>query len=52
MTKDYIIVGGGLAGMLVAWELFERGKSFLIYVDDAPASSKVAAGTWNPVTFR
>lgn len=49
---DYIIVGGGLAGMLIAWELLERGKTFLVYCNNAPASSKVAAGTWNPVTFR
>lgn len=52
MNKDYIIVGGGLAGMLLAWEMYEKGLSFLIYADDAPASSNVAAGTWNPVTFR
>ena len=49
---DYIIVGGGLAGMLLAWELIDRKKKFLIYSDNAPASSSVAAGTWNPVTFR
>ena len=49
---DYIIVGGGLAGMLIAWELLERGKNFLIYCNNNPASSHVAAGTWNPVTFR
>ena len=49
---EYTIVGGGLAGMLVAWELYKRDKPFVIYSDDAPASSHVAAGTWNPVTFR
>ena len=52
MIEDYIIVGGGLAGMLVAWELYERGASFIMIADDGPASSNVAAGTWNPVTFR
>lgn len=49
---EYTIVGGGLAGMLVAWELYKRDKRFVVYSDDAPASSHVAAGTWNPVTFR
>ena len=51
-SPEYTIVGGGLAGMLVAWELHKRNKPFVIYSDDAPASSHVAAGTWNPVTFR
>jgi glycine/D-amino acid oxidase-like deaminating enzyme len=49
---DYIIVGGGLAGMLLAWELHKRDKHFLVFANNAPASSNVAAGTWNPVTFR
>lgn len=49
---EYLIVGGGLAGMLLAWELHKRGNSFLVFADNAPASSNVAAGTWNPVTFR
>ncbi len=52
MDKKYIIVGGGLAGMLVAWELWQRNESFIVYADQAPASSNVAAGTWNPVAFR
>lgn len=49
---EYIIVGGGLAGILLAWELQKRGKHFLVFSNDSPASSNVAAGTWNPVTFR
>lgn len=47
-----IIVGGGLAGMLLAWELYFKGDDFLVFTNDAPAASNVAAGTWNPVTFR
>jgi glycine/D-amino acid oxidase-like deaminating enzyme len=47
-----LIVGGGLAGILLAWELQKRNKDFLIFCNHAPASSRVAAGTWNPVTFR
>jgi glycine/D-amino acid oxidase-like deaminating enzyme len=51
-SPEYTIVGGGLAGMLIAWELVQRGKKIEIYANNAPASSSVAAGTWNPVTFR
>jgi len=49
---EHIIVGGGLAGLLLAWELHKRNKSFIIFSNDKPASSSVAAGTWNPVSFR
>lgn len=52
LKYDYIIVGGGLAAMLMAWELTQKNQSVLIYADEAPASSNVAAGTWNPVNFR
>lgn len=52
LKNDFIIVGGGLAAMLVAWELKKAGKSFVVFADEAPASSAVAAGTWNPVNFR
>ncbi len=51
MTHDFLIVGQGLAGTLLALELEKRGKRVLV-VDDAWASaaSMVAAGVLNPVT--
>lgn len=52
LKVDHIIVGGGLGGMLLAWELYSRKESFVVICDEAPASSSVAAGTWNPVSFR
>jgi len=51
--KDIIIVGQGIAGSVLALELLNRKKS--IVVIDKPqlsASSKVAAGIWNPVVFK
>lgn len=50
--SEFIIVGGGLAGLMLAWELQKKGKSFFLFADKNPCSSNVAAGTWNPVTFR
>jgi len=50
---DYIIVGQGLTGSLLAHALLQRGKT--IYVLDnhhLNSSSKVAAGIINPVTGR
>lgn len=49
---DYLIVGQGLAGSLLAWELMERGKKRVLVVDneDPHAASRVAAGLINPVT--
>ena len=48
---DHIIVGQGLAGSLLAWNLIRRGRKVLV-VDDyhRGASSTVAAGLVNPVT--
>ncbi|WOO42508.1 FAD-dependent oxidoreductase [Rubellicoccus peritrichatus] len=47
---DYLIIGQGLAGSLLAWELIATGKSVYI-LDDGhlSASSKVAAGMINPL---
>lgn len=47
-----LIVGGGLAGNLMAWELQSRGQAFEIWSDGSPAASSVAAGMFNPVSFR
>jgi glycine/D-amino acid oxidase-like deaminating enzyme len=51
METDVIIVGQGLAGSVLAWELLEQGVEVLV-VDDqhATAASRVAAGLANPVT--
>jgi glycine/D-amino acid oxidase-like deaminating enzyme len=50
---DYIIVGQGLAGTILAQTLLKKGKSVII-VDDENLSqaSKVAAGLYNPVVFK
>lgn len=50
---DYLIVGQGLAGSLLALNLFKRGKLIRV-IDDGHkhAASKVAAGLINPITGR
>lgn len=48
---EYLILGGGIAGMMMAYELSKKGCSFLI-IDDNPlnSSSKIAAGMFNPIS--
>jgi glycine/D-amino acid oxidase-like deaminating enzyme len=50
---DFIIVGQGLAGSILALELLSRNKKVLV-IDKADMSlcSKVAAGIYNPVVFK
>jgi glycine/D-amino acid oxidase-like deaminating enzyme len=48
---DYLIVGQGLAGSLLAYELLEAGAKVMVIDNPAgPSSSKVAAGIFNPIT--
>ncbi len=50
---DYLIVGQGIAGSLLAWFLQQEGFSVAIIDDGCPnASSRVAAGLINPITGR
>lgn len=51
MKVDYLIVGGGLSGLLLAYNLQQAGCSLLV-VDDGSSSSasRVAGGIINPVT--
>ena len=53
MQVDFLIVGQGLAGSLLAKELLRRGRSVHV-VDDGwkSASSQVAAGLMTPLTGR
>ena len=53
MTVDYIIVGQGICGTFLSWNLLKKGKSVLVIDEANPySSSKVANGVINPVTGR
>lgn len=52
MKVDYLIVGGGLAGVNFAMQCMTRNRSFLIMDDTRPGSSRAAAGLINPITGR
>lgn len=47
---DFLIVGGGVAGLLLAWKLREHNIRLL--TGTFPAASEVAAGVLNPVSGR
>lgn len=47
---SFLIVGQGLAGSLLAWELLQRQQTIAIIDPDEENASKVAAGLINPVT--
>ena len=50
MDIDYLIIGQGLAGSLLAWELIQRQKKVIIVDNNKENASLVAAGLINPVT--
>ena len=53
MEVDYIIVGQGLSGSFLSWNLIKAGKKVLVVNDvQAYTASKVASGVINPVTGR
>jgi glycine/D-amino acid oxidase-like deaminating enzyme len=54
MTKvNYIIVGQGLAGTVLAQTLLKKRKSLVVIDEDGMSrASKVAAGLYNPVVFK
>jgi len=47
---DFLIIGHGLAGSLLAWELMQRGCSVLVVDNGNENASQVAAGLINPIT--
>ncbi len=48
---DFIIVGQGLAGTTLAWQLRRRGRSILVLDREPPVTaSRIAAGLITPVT--
>lgn len=53
MQVDYIIVGQGLCGTFLSWNLMSAGKKVLVIDESRPTSStKLASGVINPVTGR
>ncbi len=50
MDLDFLIVGQGLAGSLLAWELLQRGCKILLLDPAQENASLVAAGLINPIT--
>ena len=48
---DVIVVGGGLAGTILAWTLRQRGLQTAVFDDPGRSTcSRIAAGLFNPVT--
>ena len=48
---DTLIIGQGLAGSLLAWQLMQQGQKVIIVCDEqAPSASAVAAGIFNPIS--
>jgi len=53
MKFDYIIVGQGICGTFLSWNLLKAGKKILVIDEPYQSSStKVASGIINPVTGR
>ncbi len=50
MIIDYLIIGQGLAGSLLAWELIQRDCKVIILDNGKENASQVAAGLINPIT--
>ena len=49
---DYIIVGGGLAGIAMAETVLAKGKSVAVFDSGVANASGVAAGVYNPVILK
>jgi len=49
---DFIIVGSGLAGILLCEVLKRHNKSFVVFENDSQHSSTVAGGLYNPVVLK
>ncbi|MDN3202844.1 NAD(P)/FAD-dependent oxidoreductase [Algoriphagus sediminis] len=53
MKVDFLLIGQGLAGSILAYRLIKKGKKVRVF--DTPKknlSSRVAAGLYNPITGR
>ena len=49
---DYLIIGGGLAGIAFAEQVRKGSKTFIVYSDKSQNSSLIAGGLYNPVILK
>ncbi|MFM7566773.1 MAG: NAD(P)/FAD-dependent oxidoreductase [Flavobacteriales bacterium] len=52
MQRKFLIIGGGLSGLLLARALKKQGVSVRVIDDGKNQSSVIAAGLVNPISFR
>ncbi|MTI31752.1 NAD(P)/FAD-dependent oxidoreductase [Xanthovirga aplysinae] len=53
MEVDYLIIGQGIAGTCMSYQLMRRGKKVMVIDQiEQKSSSEVAAGLFNPITGR
>lgn len=50
--KKHLIIGGGVAGVTLAWQLIKKGHLVLLIDNKQNKSSTIAAGMINPIVFR
>ncbi len=50
--SENVIVGWGLAGTVLAWQLYFRKKKFVVYDSLISDSTRVAAGMVNTIVFK
>jgi glycine/D-amino acid oxidase-like deaminating enzyme len=50
MNVDFLIIGQGLAGSLLGWELIQQGQRILVVDPGQENASLIAGGLINPVT--
>jgi glycine/D-amino acid oxidase-like deaminating enzyme len=53
MSEKILIIGGGLSGTILAWQLYFNDIDFLLIDNNLKnTSSKIAAGIYNPIVFK
>ncbi len=52
ISVDYIIVGGGFAGVFFAHQLLKNNKSFRLFCSNRDSASHISAGVCNPVILK
>jgi len=52
MKVDYLIVGSGIAGLMLCEQLRTLGKSFIVVSNTSQQASIVASGLYNPVVLK